>query len=81
MLVLSRRPGESLRIGHEVVVTIIEVRGDQVRIGIDAPREVPVNREEVYRQLEAENSAAADAAARARQVVARLPANARRRER
>lgn len=80
MLVLSRRPGESLRIGHDVVVTVIEVRGDQVRIGIDAPREVPVNREEIYRELEAENTAAADAAARARQVVARLPSNARRRD-
>lgn len=81
MLVLSRRPGESLRIGHEVTVTVIEVRGDQVRIGIDAPREVPVNREEIYRELEAENTAAADAAARSRQIVARLPTNARQRDR
>jgi len=45
-------------IGHDIVVTVLEVRSDQVRIGIDAPREVSVHREEVYRQMVAENSAA-----------------------
>lgn len=62
MLVLSRRPGESIVIGGEVVVTIVEVRGGQVRIGIDAPRSVEVHREEVYRQVVAENIAAVESA-------------------
>lgn len=71
MLVLSRRPGESIVIGNQVVVTILEVRGDQVRIGVDAPREVQVHREEVFRQLEAENAQAAGSASRAQRMVAR----------
>lgn len=69
MLVLSRRPGQSIVVGNQVVVTVLEVRGDQVRIGVDAPREVQVHREEVFRQLEAENAQAAGSAARARQMV------------
>ena len=78
MLVLSRRPGESIVIGNQVVVTIVEVRGDQIRIGIDAPRDIQVHREEVFRELEAQNSQAAGSAARARSVVARMPGAARR---
>lgn len=58
MLVLTRRVGDSIVIGHEVVVTVLEVRSDQVRIGIDAPREVTVHREEVYRQMVEENEEA-----------------------
>lgn len=58
MLVLTRRTSESIVIGNDVVVTVLEVRGDQVRIGIDAPRSVQVHREEVYRQVAAENEAA-----------------------
>lgn len=58
MLVLTRRSGESIVIGNDVVVTVLEVRHDQVRIGIDAPRSVQVHREEVYRQVIAENTAA-----------------------
>lgn len=78
MLVLSRRPNESIMIGADIVVTILDVRGDQVRVGIDAPREVRVHREEVVRQLEAENAQAAGSADRARRLVARMPAAARR---
>ncbi len=65
MLVLSRRVGESIVIGSDVVVTVLEVRGDIIRIGVDAPREVTVHRSEVYEQIEAANRAAAapDAAA------------------
>jgi len=59
VLVLSRRPGESVIIGHEVVVTVLEVRGDVVRLGIQAPRHVQVHREEVFRELQAANRAAA----------------------
>lgn len=62
MLVLSRKKGEALVIGHDVVVRVIDVRGDQVRIGIDAPRSVTVHREEIYRQVVAENMAAAQSA-------------------
>ena len=44
MLVLTRRPGQSIRIGEDIEVTVVEVRGDQVRLAIDAPRHVPVVR-------------------------------------
>ena len=62
MLVLTRRANQSIMIGNDVVVTVLEVRGDQVRIGIDAPRSVAVHREEVFRELEAANRAAASPA-------------------
>lgn len=77
MLVLSRRPGESVVIGNEVTVTVLEVRGDQIRVGIDAPRDVQVHRAEVFRQLESENADAAGKAASARRLVARRPPMAR----
>ena len=51
MLILTRRVGETLMIGDEVTVTILEVKGNQVRVGINAPREVPVHREEIYRRI------------------------------
>lgn len=65
MLVLTRRPGESIVIGNDVVVTVLEVRGDQVRVGIGAPRSVQVHREEVYREVERENTTAVASASRA----------------
>ena len=52
MLVLSRKPGESVVIDRQITVRIIEVRGDRVRIGIEAPREVPVHRTELLERLE-----------------------------
>ena len=61
MLVLTRRSGESVMIGDQVVVTVVEVRGDVVRLGIEAPREVRVHREEVYRAVGEANAAAAKA--------------------
>ena len=54
MLVLSRKPGESLVIGRNIIVTIIESRGDKVRLGIEAPREVTVHRAEVFERIQAE---------------------------
>jgi len=51
MLVLTRRTGESFMIGDEVKVTIIEIKGRQARIGIDAPRDVAVHREEIFNRL------------------------------
>jgi carbon storage regulator len=59
VLVLSRRAGESVVIGNNVTVTVLEVRGDVVRVGIAAPREVQVHREEVYRALQEANRSAA----------------------
>jgi carbon storage regulator len=59
VLVLTRRPGESIMIGDEVVVTVLDVRGDVVRVGIKAPRTVQVHREEVYRELQKANRDAA----------------------
>ena len=51
MLVLTRRVGEKLVIGENVTVTILGVKGNQIRIGIDAPRDITVNREEVYQRI------------------------------
>ena len=53
MLILTRRIGESLMIGDNVAVTVLGVKGSQVRIGIDAPREVAVHRQEIYERLQA----------------------------
>jgi carbon storage regulator len=63
VLVLSRRAGESVVIADDVVVTVLEVRGDVIRLGIDAPRHVRVHREEVYREVQRANQAAAAASA------------------
>lgn len=59
MLVLTRRPGESVMVGDDVVITVLDVRGDVVRLGIKAPRSVQVHREEVYRELQKVNREAA----------------------
>ena len=59
MLVLSRRPGESIMIGNDVVITILEVSGETVRVGVRAPREIAVHREEVFLSLQEANRAAA----------------------
>jgi carbon storage regulator len=55
MLVLTRRTGEAIRVGHDVVVTIMGLKGNQVRLGIDAPKEVAVHREEIYKRIKAES--------------------------
>lgn len=59
MLVLSRKKNESIVIDEKIVITIVEIRGDKVRLGIDAPKEVPVHREEVYRAIHHEMTASA----------------------
>lgn len=52
MLILSRRVGESFLIGNDVRITVLSARGSQVRIGIDAPKDTPVHREEIYQRLQ-----------------------------
>ena len=56
MLVLTRKRDESIFIGDDIRITVVDVRGDQVKIGIDAPRHVPVHREEVYAGTDTEES-------------------------
>lgn len=58
MLVLSRHRDESIMIGDDVVVTIVDIRGDKVRLGIDAPQSIPVHRQEVYEAIKRENEQA-----------------------
>jgi len=58
MLVLSRHRDESIMIGDNVVVTIVDIRGDKVRLGIDAPQDIPVHRQEVYEAIQRENQQA-----------------------
>ena len=58
MLVLSRQRDESIIIGDNIVVTIVDVRGDKVRLGIDAPTEIPVHRQEVYDAIQRDNKRA-----------------------
>lgn len=52
MLILTRRVGESLMVGDEVTVTVLGVKGNQVRIGVNAPRDVAVHREEIYNRIQ-----------------------------
>lgn len=59
MLVLTRKVDESIIIGDDIKITVVDVRGDQVKIGIDAPRSVSVHREEVYQEIQEENRRAA----------------------
>lgn len=72
MLVLTRRTGESLMVGDDVVVTILDVRGDVVRVGIKAPRSIQVHREEVYRELQRVNREAASPSDLAVRALTRL---------
>ena len=56
MLILTRRANETLNIGDDIRVTVLGVKGNQVRIGIDAPRDVPVHREEIYQRIKKEEA-------------------------
>ncbi|MEQ9411275.1 MAG: carbon storage regulator CsrA [Fuerstiella sp.] len=62
MLVLSRKKSESVVINDDIVITVVEVRGDKVRLGIQAPREIPVHRKEVLDAILRESQASGDAA-------------------
>lgn len=58
MLILSRKTNQKIRVGDSIEITVIEVRGDQVKIGVEAPRSVKVFREEIYDEIQRENAAA-----------------------
>ena len=60
MLILSRKLNEKIMIGDEIAISIIEIRGDQVRLGVTAPKNIKVYRQEVFDAIRAENKAAAD---------------------
>ena len=77
MLVLSRHRDESIIIGDDIVITVVDIRGDKVRLGINAPIEIPVHRQEVYEAIQRENKQAAqiDPAA-ARQATPPKPGTA-----
>lgn len=60
MLVLTRKPGESIRIGENVVIKVLDAGGGQVKIGIDAPKEMTIHREEIYERIKSENVAAVE---------------------
>jgi carbon storage regulator len=61
MLALTRKKGESLVINNDIEITILEIRGDQIKLGVSAPKEVPIYRKEVYTQIQQENRKSADA--------------------
>ncbi len=77
MLVLTRSVSEEIRIGHDIVVRVLEVRGDRVRLGIAAPATVPVYRQEVYEEIERTNREALEVAGGAlegaRELLKRTP--------
>lgn len=58
MLILSRKMNQKIKIGEEITVTIIEIRGDQVKIGVEAPKNVKVFRQEIFNAIQTENQAA-----------------------
>lgn len=63
MLILTRRAGETVMIGSDVTITVLGVKGNQVRIGINAPKDVAVHREEIYERIQSEQAGGGGAAA------------------
>ena len=72
MLALTRKKGESIVIGDDITITVLSVSGESVKLGISAPRHIPVNRQEIYNQILEQNQEAAKSATSAVQLAARL---------
>ena len=60
MLILTRRVGETLMVGDDVTITVLGVKGNQVRLGVNAPRDIAVHREEIYQKIQSEKSSDAE---------------------
>ncbi len=60
MLALSRKVGESIMLGNDIEISVLEIKGDQVKIGINAPKAVPIFRKEIYLQIQEENKKAVE---------------------
>ena len=60
MLILSRRPGESVHVGDDIKITILSITGQQIKIGLDVPEHMPVYREEIYLKVQIQNASALD---------------------
>ena len=73
MLMMSRRAGQKIIVGDDVTIEVVEVAGNTVRIGVDAPRSIPVYREEIWTAVRAENEAAATAATSATELPSAPP--------
>jgi len=73
MLVLSRRPNESIIVNGNITITVLEIRGDHIRIGIDAPRDITIHREEIHAELAAANKNASTTTADALGKLPRPP--------
>jgi carbon storage regulator len=73
VLIITRRPGEKIMLGDDVVIEVIEVSGSSVRVGIAAPKSIPVYREEIWRSVKEENAAAAATADAGQLPGAALP--------
>lgn len=73
MLVLSRKMNQSIMIGEEIEVVVLEIKGDSVKIGLKAPRDIPVYRQEIYLEIKAENERAATSAAAAAKSTTAVP--------
>lgn len=72
MLILTRKIGETIRIGDDIVLSVMEIRGNQVRLGIQAPRSVTVHRQEVYDQIQDQNLEAAQLQTTDKQLIQNL---------
>jgi len=75
MLILTRKPGESVFIGDGIKITIVEIKGNQIRVGIDAPKEMRIYREEIYYQIIEENKQAAEVLAGSEEGLEGLSVN------